>query len=67
MYMSQLGRWSEMERILLYLLFGHIFYDCNGMCMIQLPEHELSCNADVTSVLELSHHPHSTWSKYPPA
>jgi len=66
MYMSQLGQWSEVERIVLYLLFGHMLYDCNGMCMIQVAEHEHSCNTDVvTSVLESSLHPHSTWSKYP--
>lgn len=46
----------------------HIVHDCNGMCMIHLPEHEHACNTDaVTSVLESSHHPHSTWSKYPPS
>jgi len=68
MYMYQLGRWSELESILLYFPFGHILYDCNVMCMIQLPEHEHSCNSDVvTSVLELSHNPHSTWGKYLPS
>jgi len=66
--MSHLGQWSEVERTLLYLLFGHILHECNEMRVIQLPEHEHSCiTDDVTSVLESYHHPHSTWSKYPPA
>ena len=48
--------------------WGHMLHDCNGMCMIQLPEHKCFCNTDVvTTELESSNYPHSIWGKYPPS